>query len=120
MTDDKKIIHDEDWKGQAKKEKEKLEDKAQPQEKPQQVPPANMMTLINSLVLQALLYMGKLADPNDPQAKPQINLEAAKHHIDMLEVLEEKTIGNLTDEEKQSLSLALHEMRMMYVQTASV
>ncbi|MBI9019180.1 MAG: DUF1844 domain-containing protein [Phycisphaerae bacterium] len=116
MTDDKKIIHDEDWKGQAKKEKEKLDDKAQPQ----QVPPANMMTLINSLVLQALLYMGKLVDPNDPQAKPQINLEAAKHHIDMLEVLEEKTIGNLGDEEKQSLSLALHEMRMMYVQTASV
>ena len=118
MTDGKKIIHDEDWKAQAQQEKEKLDDKTE--EQAQQVPPANMMTLINSLVLQAMLYMGKLTDPNNPQAQPQINLDAAKHHIDMLEVLEQKTEGNLTDGEKQSLSLALHEMRMMYVQAASV
>jgi hypothetical protein len=36
----------------------------------------------------------------------------------MLQVIEEKTKGNLTDEESKSLAMALHEMRMQYVQSA--
>ena len=42
----------------------------------------------------------------------------AKHHIDTLAVLEEKTSGNLTDEEKKLLDNALYEVRMRYVQVA--
>ena len=126
MTDaEKKIISDDDWKTQAKKEKEKLveEEKKQdtkaPAEQagPAQMPPANFLTLVNSLVVQAMFYMGKLADPNSDEPA-QINLEVAKHHIDLLEMLDEKTKGNLTKEESGALSMALHEMRMMFVQSA--
>ena len=129
MSDDeKKIIADDNWKEQARKEKEKLsEDQAEqsPGQEPASagpggagpLPPANVMTLINTLVMQAMYYMGKLSD--SANNNPEINLDLAKHHIDMLEVIEDKTKGNLTKEESNILSMALHEVRMLYVQTSS-
>ncbi len=126
MTDaEKKIISDDDWKTQAKKEKEKLVEGEKKQETqtptgqagPAQTPPANFLTLINSLVVQAMFYLGKLTDPNSKE-KPQIDLDIAKHHIDLLEMLEGKTKGNLSKEETDALSMSLHEMRMMFVQSA--
>lgn len=123
MSDDKKIISDEDWKSQAKQEKVKLSDHQESAagagSQAQAPPPANFLMLINALMLQALMYMGKLSDPNDEQAKEIINMDLAKHHIDLLQVLDDKTKGNLTDEEKQALSMALHELRMHYVQVMS-
>ncbi len=115
MTEEKKIIFDEDWKNQAQNEKEKLEDKKTSTPEI----PANMMVLINSLVIQAMLYLGKLQHPDNPEGAMQVDLVAARHHIDMLALLEEKTKGNLSEEEKQMLSQALHQMRMLYVQVAS-
>ena len=109
-----KIISDDDWKTQAQKEKEKISETAKTQAPP--MPPASFLTLINTLAMQALLYMGRLADPNDEKAQAVKNLDLAKHHIDLLQVLEEKTKGNLTDEESQTLSMVLHEIRMQYVQ----
>ena len=38
------------------------------------------------------------------------------HHIDLLDVLEEKTKGNLSDDEKRVLDTVLYELRMQYVQ----
>jgi hypothetical protein len=43
----------------------------------------------------------------------------AKHQIDILGILEDKTKGNLTDEEKHLLDAALYETRMRYVNVAS-
>ena len=124
-----KIIQDEDWKAQAQKEKEKLSEDQEPKsaEQPggagagaaQPLPPTNFMTLVNMLAIQALLYMGKLSDPNSEEGKEIKNLDLAKHHIDLLGILEEKTKGNLTDEESNALAVALHEARMSYVQAAS-
>ncbi len=129
MTEEeKKIIADDDWKNQARKEKEKLADKEKPQAGPQAeavpgeqgpLPPASIMMLINSLLMQAMFYMGKLPDPNNPNERPEVNLELAKHHIDLLQVLEDKTKGNLSEDESGGLSMALHELRMLYVQVAS-
>ena len=48
--------------------------------------------------------------------KKQLDIEAAKHHIDMLEMLDAKTSGNLSDEEKKLLDSVLYELRMRYVQ----
>jgi hypothetical protein len=42
----------------------------------------------------------------------------AKHHIDMLGVIEEKTRGNLNKEEQEMLDSALHELRMLFVQVS--
>ena len=114
MTDEpKKIIVDDDWKQQAKKEKEKLTDKAEESQQ-YEMPPANFMVLINSFAMQAMVCMGVIANPMTGQQEK--DFEAAKHYIDLLAVLEEKTKGNLTEEENKSLSLTLHDLRMAYVQ----
>jgi len=125
-----KILSDEDWKQQAQQEKENLsqKEKKRPQQPtsakqksvPSSLPAANFITLLNSIVMQILYCLGKFTDPSHPDADVQISLELAKHHIDMLTVLEEKTKGNLSEEESRALALALHEVRMQYVQAASV
>ena len=114
-----KIVVDEDWKSQAEAEKQKLAEQEQSggaDQVPAEMPPASFDTLISGLVTQILFALGAI---EDPQTKRRYrNLALAKHHIDTLAVLEEKTSGNLTDEEKQLLDNALYEVRMRYVQMA--
>ena len=47
------------------------------------------------------------------------HLDLARHHIDMLAVLEEKTKGNLTEEESNTLAATVYELRNRYVQIAA-
>ncbi len=61
---------------------------------------ASYAVLVQSIVTQALFYLGDLAPRG---SEPQINLDMAKHQVDLLGVLEEKTKGNLSDEEKHFL-----------------
>jgi hypothetical protein len=75
-----------------------------------------MATLVQSIVTQALYHLGDLAVRG---GEPQINLDMAKHQIDTLAVLEEKTANNVTEEEKRQLDAALYETRMRYVSVAS-
>ena len=115
MTDEpKKIIVDDDWKQQAKKEKEKLS-KEQPKAQ-QTMPPVDFLLLVNSFAMQAMISMGAIANPMTGQPEKDVN--AAKHYIDILSMLEEKTKGNLTEEENNALSLSLHDLRMAYVHAA--
>ena len=58
-----------------------------------------------------------MAGPGGERIPP--SLEIAKHYVDMLQMLEEKTKGNLADEEKSLLDQVLYEIRMRYVQMAS-
>ena len=116
-----KIVSDSDWKEEAQATKAKLsqaEQEAQAKEGGAAggaLPAASFVTLVNSLMVQILFSMGRLADPNNPEQKQPANLDLAKHQIDTLGVLEEKTKGNLTEDEQKALSMALHEMRMQYV-----
>ena len=114
-----KIVVDEDWKSEAEAEKQKLAEKEPSggaDEGPREMPPASFDTLISGLVTQILFALGAI---EDPQTKRRYrNLALAKHHIDTLAVVEEKTSGNLTDEEKKLLDNALYEVRMRYVQMA--
>jgi hypothetical protein len=80
------------------------------------LPPPAFSTLVQSLVTQILFYLGELAPRG---TEPQLNLDMAKHNIDMLGVLEEKTKGNLTPEEQRLLDGALYETRMRYVSVAT-
>lgn len=124
MADDKndsekpKIIVDDDWKAQAKAEKEKLAEetktgKAGPQA-PRELPPASFETLVSSIATQAMFVLGMVPDPRDGQRF--VDLDLAKHHIDSLVVLDEKTKGNLEDAETKLLDQTLHELRMQFVQ----
>ena len=81
-----------------------------------ELPPASFASLVQSIVTQALFYLGDLAVRG---GEPVVNLDMAKHHIDTLGVLEEKTKGNLTAEEQRLLDAALYEARMRYVNVAS-
>lgn len=122
--DKPEIIVDEDWKSQAEVEKQKLAeveesastgDEAAGKE-PRSLPKASFGVLISSLVTQILFALGAIEDPHTQ--KRYLDLSLAKHNIDMLSVLEEKTKGNLTEQEKKMLDSALYEVRMAYVQAA--
>jgi hypothetical protein len=121
---EKKIIVDEDWKQEAQKEKEILaaqeeaEKKDEQQEEPSHgpLPEGNFAALISMLTTQALFALGLLHIKGQEERKP--DLEMAKYNIDMLQVLEEKTKGNLTEEEETVLVNTLNELRMGYVKVA--
>jgi hypothetical protein len=81
-----------------------------------QVPQASFGSLVQSLLTQVLFYLGDLSPRG---MEPQVNLDMAKYNIDLLGVLEEKTKGNLTEEEQRLLDSALYEARMRYVSVAS-
>jgi hypothetical protein len=81
-----------------------------------ELPQASFATLVQSVVTQALFHLGELAVRG---GEPVVNLDMAKHQIDTLGVLEEKTANNLTPEEKRLLDSALYETRMRYVSVAS-
>lgn len=131
-----KIHIDTDWKAQAQAEKERLAKEAEakrpepsapgaapadaaaarnrPPGAGAEVPPADFQTLVSGLISQALLYMGAIPDPQTGHGI--IHLDLARHYIDLLGVIEQKTKENLTEEENKLLSQAMHELRLSYLQ----
>ena len=110
---------DTDWKSEAAREKQRLAEQERKQRRPaaEGEPSSPMFAeLVNVLALQAAVALGGFQGPGGERIPP--NPAAAKHHIDLLEVLEQKTAGNLTEEEKRLLSSVLYELRMQYVQSA--
>jgi hypothetical protein len=65
---------------------------------------------------QAALCLGQMAHPST--GKAEVNLDAAKMFIDHLEIVSEKTRGNLTKDEEKILSSVLTELRLAYVQVS--
>ncbi|MCF8067825.1 MAG: DUF1844 domain-containing protein [Desulfobacterales bacterium] len=76
-------------------------------------PAINFATFIMSLNASALLHLGALADPETGEKSK--NLPLAKQTIEIMNMLEEKTKGNLTDEEAQILKNMLYDLRIIYV-----
>ncbi|MFM9996308.1 MAG: DUF1844 domain-containing protein [Phycisphaerales bacterium] len=132
MPDAPKIIVDTDWKAQAQAEKEKLTAAEKPAARSAAPAPtagapagqgpggetieASVDELIRLLATQALMYLGAFPDPETGRAV--VALDYAKLHIDLLGILEQKTKGNLTEQEGTMLTRALHELRMQYVEVA--
>jgi Domain of unknown function (DUF1844) len=126
MTDEVKA--DSDWKEQAQAEKQKLSeeldggggegdaDDAAKGERPP-LPPASFPSLMAQFGMQAAMYLGDL--PNPMSGKASVDLEAARYHIDMLGVLQEKTKGNLTPEEESEMQQILTGLRMRFVEASS-
>jgi hypothetical protein len=69
--------------------------------------------MVTNFAIQALIAMGEIANP--VTRTQERDLEAAKHAIDLLGVLEEKTRGNLSEDEKRHLEGTLYDLRMRYV-----
>ena len=78
------------------------------------LPPPNFEFLVFSLKMQAEVRLGLMGPAEDKEEQP--DLLAARHAIDMLAMLEEKTRGNLSLEERRILENSLTELRFRYVQ----
>ncbi|NOY41594.1 MAG: DUF1844 domain-containing protein [Planctomycetes bacterium] len=115
MSDEKKIIIDEDWKSQVASEKETLAQEPQEAEPPaaNQMPPASFEMLLTTFATEAMVALGQL--PNPVTRETIYSPEHAKYAIDMLQMLEEKTKGNLGEDEQAMITDLLHQLRMLYV-----
>lgn len=135
-----KIIVDSDWKEQVAKEKEAAEmdnesvqseatedlaetddtapitatDEPTEADLPQ-LPPASFEMLVSMLFTQAMAALGQV--PNPANGESTVDKRYAKHCIDTLEILVEKTKGNLNETESKMIDEALHALRMTYVNT---
>ena len=76
-------------------------------------PPASFEILVSMMFTQAMAMLGHMPDPSSGET--MVNKPYAKHYIDTLDMLGEKTKGNLSDDESKILSEALHALRMAYV-----
>jgi len=81
------------------------------------IPPASFAFLVESVLMQAQMHLG-LLNFGDEKEKNEPNLPLARHSIDLLGMLQEKTRNNLTVEEQRLLENGLTELRFRYVQVA--
>ena len=70
-----------------------------------------------SLASTAAIHFGDLPDPVTGKTSP-LNLEGAAQMIEILAMLDQKTRGNLTAEERQVLEQVLYELRLRFVDKA--
>ncbi|MCU1244693.1 MAG: hypothetical protein JWN02_603 [Acidobacteria bacterium] len=77
-------------------------------------PETRFADFLQQLIVQAYMSLGLMRHPSQPQ--PRIEPEAAKEMIDILQMLQEKTAGNLTPEEEEFLGTHLGELKLAYVQ----
>ena len=78
-------------------------------------PTVNFPSFVLSLAATAAVHFGDRLEPGAVEPGP-VDLVAAQQMIDILALLEEKTRGNLTAEERQLLETVLYELRLRYVE----
>jgi hypothetical protein len=77
------------------------------------MPEVTFSTFVMSLNTSVLYHLGELPDPESGETF--VNLDLARHAIDTLVVLEQKTKGNLTDEEAELMRNILYDVKMRFV-----
>lgn len=102
---------DEAWKEKIEKERAKAEASDLLEE-----PPATFQFLVTSLGMEALAALGEI--PHPVTKKQGVTLPQAKHLIDVLTLLQEKTKGNLTEEESKTLEELCYTLKLKYVEKA--
>lgn len=112
-----------DEKGDLKDEAPKEEKKVEKEEKKEQVsdaetqkpplPEVNFTSLVFSLSSSALFHLGEIPDPQTGEKKKDLPL--AKHAVDTIAMLKEKTAGNLSEEEQKFVENVLTDLRWRYV-----
>jgi len=80
-------------------------------------PEASFSSIVLFFATMASQYLGIIKNPITDKVEP--NLELAKHTIDSLDVLKEKTKGNLTKEENDLLESMLSNLKLTYVKEQS-
>jgi len=127
-TPELEIKSDAEWKERVKAEdarrdaeraqqqqaKESKTEQSPPPIDPDQLPKPQFATLVGLFSTQAMVSLGLIGHPED--GKVEVQLPLARHFIDLLGVLEDKTQGNLTNEEAALLEQTLHDLRLAYVE----
>jgi hypothetical protein len=132
MADDKKIIVDEDWKAKVQAEKEAAkqaggepvasdakaaEPSARAEHPDPPMPPASFEMLVSTLATETLAALGQF--PHPITGKAELHRNQAQYLIDMIDVLQQKSQGNLTPAEQQLIESVLHQLRMVFVAVAN-
>ncbi|QEG02054.1 hypothetical protein Mal15_61370 [Stieleria maiorica] len=119
------LVVDTDWKSQVEKEKETAaEDTPSAADQPSggaatagdptgDLPPASLAMLISTFYSQAMMALGVMENPST--GEKSTDLRVAKHFIDTLEMLQEKTKGNTDKDEDKMFDEVLHLLRMAFV-----
>jgi HEAT repeat protein len=76
--------------------------------------PVDFAHYVMSIASSAMIALGKLPDPES--GKPNIELATARHLIDVLSMLEEKTKGNLDATEQKLVTSLLYDLRLSFVE----
>lgn len=104
---------DESWKDAV--EKEAKVESLGPEDAPG--PETNFLFFLSSIGMQALMALGEIADPATGQKSA--NLPQAQYLIDVIQMLADKTKGNLAPEEDKAIQGLLYELRMKFVQKSA-
>jgi hypothetical protein len=102
----------------AEGEKDRLEEKPKEKVKEEEkgsvpLPEVNFSSFLLSLSTSTLLHLGEIADPQSGEKKKDLAL--AKQSIDIINLLKDKTKGNLAQEEEKLLENLLYDLRMRFV-----
>lgn len=81
------------------------------------MPPVDFGMFITSLGMQALMALGEIENPGT--GKKEKELSQAKYLIDLIEMLQKKTKGNLNEAETKIIDQLLYELRMKYISLTS-
>jgi hypothetical protein len=92
-------------------------DNSTPLQEKGSLPKIDFSSFILSLYSSGLVQLGKVEDPST--GKKSVNLDLAKHTINMIAMLEKKTSGNLNKEEERLLKSLLSEIRLAFVEAQS-
>lgn len=113
---------DEDWKKSVQEEKGRLREQGEEEEgtKEQQaqqpLPEVDFQVFMAGLYTQTLVAMGLLKNPATGEQKK--NLREAQFLIDTIDMLKERTTGNLSNEEEEYLGNLIYDLKMRYVNAA--
>src|SRR5205823_10506362 len=83
----------------------------------EKLPPPSFQLLIATYASQATVAFGHVANPID--GKKEVRLDLAKHAIDMLAIIEQKTKSNLAPDEEAMLEKLLHELRFQFIDASA-
>lgn len=104
-------------KVEKKTEKKKTEEKSTEETK-EILPPLDFSSIILPFYTQALIKLGLVEDPISD--KKSENLELVKRLIDLLNLLNKRTEGNLEPEEEKLLAACIHQLKMAYMEKAKL
>jgi len=82
------------------------------------IPALEFSSIVLPFFSQALISLGQIGE--EKKDKDEKNLELSKRLIDLLDLLKEKTEGNLKPEEEQFLDASLHQLKMAYMEKAKI